>query len=353
MLTSKDVLERTGISRATLNNYISAGLLPRPQILPPNADDGAAPRIGYFPDSTLERIGEIQRLKREGWSISRIAGHLSGGAASLPPARTAQRAAPAVQSPALVAGPVGVGSAEEAKPAPSASLPVPMLTPVALLATELQDAGKLWLQLPAREYFELVSEIWTELDIVFRRHSGRHARHPGEGMVCHFVPQRNAGYLWDAVAAACDAREAMRQVSGRWQARKSWNLDLFMNTGVAEGQEWIGSLRPGEPTELTVLGAAADHAVQLSRLARAGGIWLTRDLVGKLADQDRGRLSYGVPRPGAEGRLVSTFTRLDELAARAQAGPVQPALAGLPVTELIALAAEPARPESRRAGNGA
>src|SRR3954466_12890681 len=80
MLSSKEILERTGISRATLNNYISAGLVPRPQVLPPGPQDGGAPRIGYFPDDTIERIETIQRLKREGWSLSRILGYFSGSA---------------------------------------------------------------------------------------------------------------------------------------------------------------------------------------------------------------------------------------------------------------------------------
>ncbi|HEY0822349.1 MAG TPA: MerR family transcriptional regulator, partial [Ramlibacter sp.] len=76
MLTSKEIIERTGISRATLNNYIASGLVPRPQVLPPGPEHGAAPRIGYFPDDTIARVEAIQRLKREGWSIARIAEHL-------------------------------------------------------------------------------------------------------------------------------------------------------------------------------------------------------------------------------------------------------------------------------------
>ena len=77
MLTSKEIIERTGISRATLNNYIASGLVPRPQVLPPGPEHGAAPRIGYFPDDTIARVEAIQRLKREGWSIARIAEHLA------------------------------------------------------------------------------------------------------------------------------------------------------------------------------------------------------------------------------------------------------------------------------------
>ena len=72
MLTSKEVLEKTGISRATLNNYIGWGIVPKPQVLPPQPQDGAAPRIGYFPDEIVDRIADIQRLKSEGWSMARI-----------------------------------------------------------------------------------------------------------------------------------------------------------------------------------------------------------------------------------------------------------------------------------------
>jgi hypothetical protein len=77
LLTSKEIIERTGISRATLNNYIASGLVPRPQVLPPGPQDGAAPRIGYFPDDTIARVETIQRLKQQGWSITRIAEHFA------------------------------------------------------------------------------------------------------------------------------------------------------------------------------------------------------------------------------------------------------------------------------------
>src|SRR4051812_30749315 len=103
-------MERTGISRATLNNYIASGLVPRPQVLPPGPRDGAAPRIGYYPDDTVARIETIQRLKREGWSITRIAEHL----AAHPPAADA----PAAGGPAApAASPQRAASANV--PAPS------------------------------------------------------------------------------------------------------------------------------------------------------------------------------------------------------------------------------------------
>ena len=493
MLTSKDVLERTGISRATLNNYISSGLLPRPEVLPPNPADGAAPRIGYFPDDTVDRVNEIQRLKREGWSISRIAAHFAGrpanqaDAADLPQAAvraaSAPAAAPAVAAPPpasvdrrlarptlsladiphpayLLDGALGLvwsndaarshadspleglpaeaaaGSvaqrllawadrhgaepvlrfhlgllkargtsigaitasvpaerqaalesayrasgavaaepfaqvsvpgaragalllqaaqfregilfvlvpsdqvrepAVERRAAGNAPVAAPALLPVAVLVTTLQDAHALWLRLPAGEYFELVNEIWSTLDRIFTGLGGRHGSHPGEGMVCHFLPHAGSGYLANALGAAHRTREAMRQLSARWQTRKGWDVELCMNTGIDAGQDWIGPLRLVEPLELSVLGAAADHAGALSRIARGGAIWMTRGLVDRLEAGARERLQYGVPRRGADAaqRVLASFARLQDLAPTAA---VPPAMADLPVTELISLA---------------
>ena len=104
MLTSKEVLEKTGISRATLNNYIGWGLVPKPQVLPPEPRDGAAPRIGYFPEEIVARIADIQRLKSEGWSMARITEHFSAGPATLSvPAPATAPPAPSVTS--VAAGP--------------------------------------------------------------------------------------------------------------------------------------------------------------------------------------------------------------------------------------------------------
>lgn len=82
LLNSKELLEKTGISRATLNNYIALGIVPRPEVLPPQPQDGAAPRIGYFPEETVQRIAEIQRLKHAGWSMSRIAAQFGAAPSS-------------------------------------------------------------------------------------------------------------------------------------------------------------------------------------------------------------------------------------------------------------------------------
>jgi class 3 adenylate cyclase/DNA-binding transcriptional MerR regulator len=483
LLTSKEIIERTGISRATLNNYIASGLVPRPQVLPPGPQDGAAPRIGYFPDDTIARIEIIQRLKREGWSISRIAEHLAAHppAASAPAAATApapaiprapaaaplatpapvspldpalglwlpqgrspaylvneslrivwandearnsnlsplagvargaagsvlphlmaldpaggrdailrfhleaarQRSAAAgallqdllhdqaawveslyreirdldprlvshLRVPATAAGParlvyavqfrdgvlfVYAPLAEEAAAAPRVAAPTaPSLTPVAVLVATLQDAHALWVRLTAQEYFELLNEVWAELDRIFRRHHGVRGTQTGEVLVCYFLPSPGRSYLWNALAAAQQTREALRQVSRRWKQRKSWDVELSMNVGLDEGQEWIGGMGPAEQGSLRVLGDAADRAEQLARAGRLGAILVTRSLLGKVAPGELQRVTYGVPATdGSEGRVLFTFARLADIA---PSSPVSGRFADLAVAELLDL----------------
>ena len=493
MLTSKEIIERTGISRATLNNYIASGLVPRPQVLPPGPEHGAAPRIGYFPDDTIERVETIPRLKREGWSIARIADPLSGQAGAAPATAPATAPGAAVQAaqppqpslplaaPAFAPAPVAaasptltVSAAHLAQPAylvndsfrivwasegarseslsplatrtgtagssvfahlfslpeaagrdalirfhlqvartraagaaalardlapedaarlqrlfdepargepglvvqanlpaggglparavhalqfregvlfayapAAADAPValaagrapaaPTVSPVAVLVGRLQDARGLWVKLTAQEYFELLNEIWAELDRIFRRHRGRTGRPGGEVLVCYFLPQADSSHLWNALAAAHQTRDAMRQVSHRWQLRKGWDVELCLNTGIDEGQDWMGVVGATGEGEFRVVGDTAEHAEQLSLASRMGAILVTRSLLGKLSADDRQRLTFGVPRlEGARGEapLLFTFARLADIAVPST---VPARFADLPVAELMDL----------------
>lgn len=71
-VSSKEILERTGISRATLNNYIKVGILPKPVVQRPMEKAGGTKKIGYFPSQVIERIEFVQRFKREGKSMGEI-----------------------------------------------------------------------------------------------------------------------------------------------------------------------------------------------------------------------------------------------------------------------------------------
>lgn len=81
LISSLDILDRTGLSRATLNNYIQMGILPRPQVRKPEGTGIKAKQVGYFPPSVLDAIRKIRQYKEEGYSMDEICDHMQPSAA--------------------------------------------------------------------------------------------------------------------------------------------------------------------------------------------------------------------------------------------------------------------------------
>lgn len=79
MISSKALIGQTGISRATLNNYIQLGILPKPlvQSLSADAYQGGARVLGFFPDDALDRVQAVQILKAQGLSMIEVAQRLT------------------------------------------------------------------------------------------------------------------------------------------------------------------------------------------------------------------------------------------------------------------------------------
>ncbi|MEA2038281.1 MAG: hypothetical protein U9N82_00430 [Thermodesulfobacteriota bacterium] len=75
-ITSKEILAKTGISRATLNNYIKMKIIPRPVVQRPRDHMNGTKKIGYFPDGVLDRIALVKSLKQESISMAEIANRL-------------------------------------------------------------------------------------------------------------------------------------------------------------------------------------------------------------------------------------------------------------------------------------
>lgn len=458
MLTSKEILEQTGISRATLNNYISAGLLPRPEVRTLQSVQGEARRIGYFPAEVVERIRKVQQMKERGMSMAEIAAGLvaRGEAPSTPqaslPAAAAEGLTLTIDGIAHAAYMVNfnfeltwlndaarssvlgglesmpshtearnvfrfllrAGAGEElmrfhfslakrrapntgffslCKDAPAdrlgalerlyqdtepqpfqtiaetlVSMPdaqgqpvphyvyaaqfregilfvyvaggpgsdsllallarrdivirdlsrkrLPVLTNLVVLVADLQNSVKICSELPPEEYFELVNQIWTGMEPIFRRFYGTYGKHAGDGMVYYFFPQPDCGYVMNAVVAAHEMREVMRRISKEWQLRKGWTNELYLNTGLNEGQEWLGVVQAASHVEFTVLGDTINHAARLSDFARYGAIWSSKNFMGKLSAAERQRVKFGIRRSAEQGReifVASTYATVGSL----------------------------------------
>lgn len=193
---------------------------------------------------------------------------------------------------------------------------LPVLTDVAVIVADLQNSVRICSELPPEEYFELINQIWATMEPIFRRYYGTHGKHVGDGIVYYFFPQPDSNYVYNAVCCANQIREAMRKISKEWQLRKNWMNDLYLNTGLNEGQEWLGIFHIETKVEFTVLGDTINHAARLSDFARQGALWATKNLMGKLSAEERNKVRFGVHRQDQERREVfvkASYSRVSEL----------------------------------------
>jgi len=73
MISSKEILNKTGISRATLNNYIKMGILPKPEIKKGGLKMQGVKQIGFFSPEVIDLIFKVKQMKSEGNSMAQIA----------------------------------------------------------------------------------------------------------------------------------------------------------------------------------------------------------------------------------------------------------------------------------------
>ena len=217
---------------------------------------------------------------------------------------------------------------------------LPVLTDVAVLVADLQSSVRICTELPPEEYFELINQIWATMEPIFRKYYGTHGKHVGDGMVYYFFPQPDCNYIFNALMCAQEMKSTMRRISKEWQLRKSWMKELYLNTGLSEGHEWLGIFNIETKVEFTVLGDTINHAARLSDFARGGAIWATKSLLGKLPTKERQRVKFGIRRQDAEGRevFVSAFySRITELAHLNDTKRNEKLndIAALPVTEIM------------------
>ncbi|MEW7983722.1 MAG: hypothetical protein AB2812_13385, partial [Candidatus Sedimenticola endophacoides] len=108
----------------------------------------------------------------------------------------------------------------------------------------------------------------------------------------------------------------MRRISKGWQLRKNWPTELYLNTGLNEGQEWLGVFHVATKVEFTVLGDTINQAARLSDFARNGSLWATKNLISRMPGAERRRVRYGIRRKAMDGSEMfvnASYSRLSEL----------------------------------------
>ena len=492
MLSSKQLIEQTGISRATLNNYIGSGLLSKPLVLNPGTGAGGPRQLGFFPDDAGERVRLVQQLKQEGLSMTEIAARLGIASSTAATASTDARVT-ALPSPGLrvtlediphpayminhnfelvwlneqaksgllrgngnlpatgeerslfrllaedgqgsgvgellrfqvalaktrispsrfaslcdgieagtfsrlqqiyaevaaepsrqivdtvicVAGTDGVLARHRAYASffregifvvlipedadPDSMLDflahrddvirdllrrrLPVLTHLAVLVADLQSSVKICSELPPDEYFQLINEIWAAMGPIFRKYHATYGKHVGDGLVYYFFPQPDSDYLMNALCCAEEMRGEMARISKAWQLSKNWLNELYLNTGITEGQEWLGTFQSSTSVEFVVLGDTINQAARISDFARFGSVWATKSLVSKLPRELRERVRYGVRRKSADGRelfVSSSFAMVSSLLEQmGERNEKLRDIATLPIAEIVEIVTAP------------
>jgi adenylate cyclase len=483
MLNSKQLIELTGISRATLNNYVALGILPNPIIRSPGENEGRATRLGYFEEDAADRIRQVQQLKRDGLTMAQIAQQFNSAYGS-PRENPRQAAASSAQTDhstefSSISSDAGQGSPGKLSPSgPHTNLtfdgsiedlpgpaymvnnnfeliwwnnqaqhsffnhndelpgdlgsrsvlkllfateagndadhirdllrphlaagkkrlsqqalmkiysgldgnqlailkelydqvqpvgkkpmlhfptmlmnasgtlsphdlyicfyregifftysPVllednylleflskrdhvinellkkrkPYLTDVTVMVADVQNSIKICAELPAEEYFELINNIWQESAPIFRKYYGTYGKHAGDGMVYYFFPEPDCDYKLNAIRCSLELQKMMKGITQKWQARKGWFSDIFLNIGLNEGQEWFGSYHAGAHVEFTVLGETINYASRISDFARNGSIWSTKNMLNQISQQHRNTINFGITRKTSNNESV-------------------------------------------------
>ena len=216
---------------------------------------------------------------------------------------------------------------------------LPVLTDLAVLVADLQNSVKICSELPPEEYFELINEICCAMTPIFRKYYGTHGKHVGDGLMYYFFPQPDSNYIFNALRCARELKTEIQKISKAWQIRKNWLNELYLNVGLTEGQEWLGTFQSATSVEFVVLGDSINQAARISDFARYGAIWATKSFIGKLSTHERTLVRFGVKRQTPEGReifvassfaLVSALVNLDGGRAEKLRD-----IGALPVTEIV------------------
>jgi len=215
---------------------------------------------------------------------------------------------------------------------------MPTLASFCVLVADLQNSVRICAELPSREYFELINQIWKSMERIFKKYYGTYGKHTGDGMVYYFLQDKRTNYIMNAITCAVELRDAMKKLSVEWKVRKGWFHDLYLNIGINEGHEYFGTIPAAPNIEFSALGDSVNYACRLSDFAQDGAIWTTKNLINLLTDEEYEKLRYGVRKgvPGSEFILEKTFARVMDIIALGEVEYRKYAdIATLPVTEVL------------------
>lgn len=323
LISSKEVLEKTGISRVTLHNYIKLGLIPPPVIGPPTQDMKRTRKIGYFPASVLDTLSLVDSFKKKGYSLEMISREWKNEGGG----REKEETEP----------PEKKRSREEKVTGLTVSMPC--LRPLAVVVADLQNADKISGHLLPAEFLELISHLWSAMEPVFEKYRGTRLHSPGSGLARVFLADGGGSYQYalDAIQCVFEMKKKVSEIDLAWKLRKKWDMALCLRMGIHEGREWTG---PIAGDQLMAMGDTVWVTARLCEFAYGAGLWTSKQFMSVLPPGIQEKIVFGIrkPSPEGEGLLSGSFARvMDVVDLNRPENARFTGIGTLSVTELIAI----------------
>ena len=181
--------------------------------------------------------------------------------------------------------------------------------PLCVLSGVLQDADHLAATLLPDAGFKFLDRLNRSMETCCRNHKGFFSPNNGKRFCFYFFKTADTNYIADAIGCALEMQEKLYSMKGPSHDR------LFMNIGIAEGTEFVGTLDSHGGLGISVTGDTVDHAEVLSAFGKNNSVWITKSALAGIAPEALGPYEYGLPWivQGKSQFIPGIFSNLSDL----------------------------------------
>jgi len=368
MISSLEIMAKTGLSRQTLNNYINWGILPKPEVRKPDDPSVRARQLGYFDPSVLETIAAVKNFKSHGIPMAEIRRRLVGEtsqeslfpdtSSAVPlnaPEKTAKRIGPPRARQASLFGtdedtedetldeesPVSSGFHEDDEAETATRTEAAKAEPhdFCVLAATLKDAPQVRAELLPAKYLDLWQKLWTAAEAAVRECDGRWLLREENTILAYFLNNDRNDAHGRAVACGLLFLKETEKLGSYLKNRNKYMSHVSVGIGIHNGFDYIDAMGQGNAVQVIDAGDTTTAAVKLSQYARGGTVWASKGFINRLPENVRRKIRFGVRSMGQPNGefLDNRFLRIGDPPYNGTENGRRdfPEIDDLPVTEIV------------------
>ncbi len=320
LISSKDILLKTNISRATLNNYIRMGILPKPIVQAPLDGIKGPKKIGYFPSPALERIEKVRNLKKEGFSMESIAEKLKHTELNRPFHNYKQTPITIKRRNENPVTPTLFPEMDSSRPLRAAEKTIkstpnpsghnlPSLLPFCVLHAIMEDSRILSDEMPPEEYCFLLETIMEQFEAICFKNNG--LCQLGNFFSAFFLGDGKTSYLRNALNAGLEVRNLSSRVGSSLTNGRSSMKNIRLNVGLGFGEEYCAMVKGSPGWIMTATDLAYKEARILSKFAHGGTLWVSKNILCRLSIKERRSYRFGIKQ--GEGFIDEKFSCIKDI----------------------------------------